>query len=419
MSVTTRLLALGVGCLLLFVGVALVAPRLVRPLASVLGWPAAKVGGAAGSLARENSMRNPGRTASTAAALMIGLALVTFVGVLGFGLRKSFEDAVDKLFVADYAITADAVFAPVAPDAGEAASGAASVELVSGIRQGAGRSGGGDVFVTGVDEHMSEVVDLDWKAGSDALPARLGKTNAFVRDEFADDKDLSIGSTLELETPSAKLLTLKVIGIFDEPEGGSPFGDVTISTKTFDASFPQPTNLMTFVNTAGGVSADNTAQLERALTAFPDVKVLTADEFKQEALAPLDRLLNVLYVLLALSVIVSAFGIVNTLVLTVFERTRELGMLRAVGMTRRQVRRMIRHESIVTSLIGAVLGIAIGIFLAFLITQALAEEGFVFAIPYSSLVVFMLAAIVVGLIAAILPARRAARLNVLQALQYE
>jgi putative ABC transport system permease protein len=210
-----------------------------------------------------------------------------------------------------------------------------------------------------------------------------------------------------------------VKAVFEEPQGGSPFGVITISTRTYDDNYPQPVNSMTFVNTAGGVSDENTQQLETALEAFPDAKVGTAEQFKQDSIRPLNTILNVLYVLLGLSVVVSVFGIVNTLVLTVFERTRELGMLRAVGMTRRQVRRMIRHESIVTSLIGAALGIAVGIFLALLVTRALSSEGIVFAVPYRSLALFVVAAIVVGLLAAILPARRASRLNVLRALQYE
>ena len=140
---------------------------------------------------------------------------------------------------------------------------------------------------------------------------------------------------------------------------------------------------------------------------------------RERQLAMLDTVLNVLYALLALSVIVSLFGIVNTLVLTVFERTRELGMLRAIGMTRRQVRRMIRHESIVTALIGAALGIAVGVFLAALVTQTLSDQGIVFAVPWVTLGVFVVVAIAAGVLAAIFPARRASRLNVLEALQYE
>jgi putative ABC transport system permease protein len=176
---------------------------------------------------------------------------------------------------------------------------------------------------------------------------------------------------------------------------------------------------MVLINTPGGVSDANTQALKNDLTGFADAKVQTREQFKNSYLKPINQLLNVLYVLLGLSVIVSLLGIVNTLVLTVFERTREIGMLRAVGMTRTQTRMMIRYESIVTSLMGAAFGIVVGIFLALLVTHALSSQGIVFAVPYRQLVYFVLAAILVGILAAILPARRAARLNVLEALQYE
>src|SRR5262249_16516068 len=161
----------------------------------------------------------------------------------------------------------------------------------------------------------------------------------------------------------------------------------------------------TMVNVHGGPSAANTAALNRALAGFPDAEVKTRDQFKHDQINQLQTLLNIVYALLGLSVIVSLFGIVNTLVLSVFERTRELGMLRAIGMTRRQVRRMIRHESIVTALIGATFGIAIGLFLAVLVTRALSDEGFVFAVPYTSLAAFVVVAILAGILAAVLPAR--------------
>jgi ABC-type antimicrobial peptide transport system permease subunit len=176
---------------------------------------------------------------------------------------------------------------------------------------------------------------------------------------------------------------------------------------------------MTLVDVRGGVTPENTARLKQELQGFPDAKVQTQSDFKKNQEQGINSLLTLLYVLLALSIVISLFGIVNTLVLTVFERTRELGMLRAVGMTRRQVRRMIRHESIVTSLIGGVLGLAIGIFLGALIIQALKDQGLAFALPWGTLIVFLLATIVVGIIAAVFPARRASRLNVLEALQYE
>jgi ABC-type antimicrobial peptide transport system permease subunit len=167
----------------------------------------------------------------------------------------------------------------------------------------------------------------------------------------------------------------------------------------------------------GGVTAANTRTLQAALAGFPDAKVQTKAQFKKNQLQGLNVLLNLLYVLLSLSIIVSLFGIVNTLVLTVFERTRELGMLRAVGMTRRQVRRMIRHESVITALLGAAFGIPLGILLALLVGGAIKYA--VFTVPVGTLLVFVIAAIIAGLVASIFPARRAARLNVLAALQYE
>jgi ABC-type antimicrobial peptide transport system permease subunit len=176
---------------------------------------------------------------------------------------------------------------------------------------------------------------------------------------------------------------------------------------------------MTLITIKGGVTPANTARLDLALNRFPDAKVQTAAQFKKTQESDINLILNVLYGLLGLSVIISLFGVVNTLVLSVFERTREIGMLRAVGMTRRQVRRMIRYESIVTALIGGALGIAVGTFLAVLTTQALSDEGVVLAIPWRTIALFVLGTIVVGILAAMFPARRASRLNILKALQYE
>jgi ABC-type antimicrobial peptide transport system permease subunit len=192
---------------------------------------------------------------------------------------------------------------------------------------------------------------------------------------------------------------------------------VTISTEAWDARVENPRNLYSFIAMEGDVSDANTAALEATLADFPNAKVQTREEFIDNQIAGLNAVLNILYVLLALSVLVSFFGIVNTLVLTVFERTREIGMLRAVGMTRRQVRRMIRHESVITALIGAVMGIVLGVLLAVLLISRL--EFVDFAFPTTQIIVFVVAAVIVGLVAAIFPARRAAKLNPLEAIAYE
>jgi putative ABC transport system permease protein len=417
LSTGLRLLAIGVGAAVLFLGVAMLAPKLVPPLVRVLGWPAARFGGAAGRLAQSNAVRNPARTASTASALMIGLALVTFVGVLAAGLRTRFEDSVNQVFIANYAVTASDNFTPISVASASALRGVPGVAVVSGVRAGDGRAFGSRINVTGVDPNVSQVISVKWQNGSPRTPAQLGDNGAFVSKDYAKQLHLHVGSPLSVETPTGATLHLVLRGVFAAPKGGSPYGDVTISTARFDSAYQNPQNLYTFVNIRGGVTAANTASLQNALASFPDAKVQTKSQFKQNQLQGLTTLLNLLYVLLSLSIIVSLFGIVNTLVLTVFERTRELGMLRAVGMSRRQVRRMIRHESVITALLGATFGIPLGVILALMVGAAINYPAF--TIPVGTLVVFVIAAVIAGVVAAIFPARRAGRLNVLEALQYE
>jgi putative ABC transport system permease protein len=368
-------------------------------------------------LARENAQRNPQRTASTASALMIGLALVTLVAVLAQGIRQTFLNSVDQQFVADYAITAQNNFSPLPIAVEQAAEGVEGVTAASGIRFGQARIDNSTQTIGGVDADTPKTIHIDWVNGSDAVTARLGMDGAIVKEDWAKDRNLTVGSPVKLLTPSGKTLDTRIEGIFDEPTGGSPFGNVNISSEAFDANYEQPTNSYTFLNMRGGVTDENTARLNLALTDFPNAKVQDQQEFKDNQVAGLSAVLNILYVLLALSVIVSLFGIINTLALSVFERTRELGLLRAIGMTRRQTARMIRQESVVTALIGAVLGILLGIALGGLLVARI--DFIEFSLPVVTLIVVALAAIVVGIIAAILPARRASRLNVLEALQYE
>jgi putative ABC transport system permease protein len=417
LSTTQILVLMGIGTVLIFFGVAFFSSQLVVPLAHLLGGPAARLGGAPGILARDNAMRNPQRTASTAAALMIGLALVTLVAMLAQGIRASFFDAVNKIWVTDYAVTAQNNYSPIPISVAEPLRKAPNNTAVVGVRAGEGRIFGSTDFLTGVDPGASKVFRLDWTEGSPQTMETLGDKGAFTDEDFAKDHDLSVGSPVEVEFPSGETRTFEIRGIFDPPTGGSPFGPITISSKAFDEEFEQPKNLFVFITMRGGETEANTAELERSLAAFPNAKLQNRDEFKDNQFSGIATVLNVLYVLLALSVIVSLFGIVNTLVLSVFERTREIGMLRAVGTTRWQVRTMITFESIVTALMGAAIGIVLGIVLAALLIYRV--DFLVLSWPIGSLVIFGLAAIVVGVLAALFPARRAARLNVLQALQYE
>ena len=415
---TTQLLTwMGLGALLIFIGVALFAARIVRPAAAALGWPATQMGGAAGRLARDNARRNPQRTASTASALMIGLALVTLVAVLAQGITSTFTNSVEEIFTSDYAITAQNNFSPIPTAAADAAADAPGVEAVASVRTAEARIFDSNEFVTAVDPEAEAAITLEWKEGSQAVLGDLGRNGAFVDEDYAKDNDLAVGSPIPVLTPSGEKLELEVKGIFDPPTGGSPFGVVSFSSDTFDDLYESPRNLYSFIEMEGDVNEENTAALTAALTDFPNAKAQTRKQFVDNQISALSSILNILYVLLALSVIVSLFGIVNTLVLTVFERTREIGMLRAIGMTRRQVRRMIRHESVITALIGGALGIVLGIVLGGLLVARV--EFIEFSLPTVQIVIFAIMTVVVGILAAIFPARRAARLDPLKALQYE
>jgi len=417
LSTAQILTFMGIGTVLVFFGVAFFSSQLVVPLAHLLGGPAARIGGAPGILARDNAMRNPQRTASTAAALMIGLALVTLVAMLAQGIRASFFDAVNKIWVTDYAVTAQNNYSPIPISVSEPLRNSPNTTAVVGVRAGEARIFDSTDFLTGVDPGASKVFRLEWTAGGPQTMETLGDRGAFTDEDYAKDHDLTVGSKVGVQFPSGAKRVFDIRGIFDPPTGGSPFGPITISSKAFDQEVEQPKNLFVFITTNGGETEANTAALESALADFPNAKLQNRNQFKDNQFSGLAQVLNVLYVLLALSVIVSLFGIVNTLVLSVFERTREIGMLRAVGTTRWQVRAMITFESIVTALMGAAIGIALGVILSALLIYRV--DFLVLSWPIGSLIVFALAAILVGVIAAVLPARRAARLNVLQALQYE
>jgi putative ABC transport system permease protein len=410
-----RILGLVLGAIGLFIGVAMLAPRLVRPLARLVGAPAARLGGAAGKLARENATRNPGRTASTAAALMIGLTLVTFVAVLGKGLLGSDEQSIRDQLVTSHVVTSQDGWSTVPAGAGRALAAAPAVKVASSVRYDRGRlATGHDVDVSGIDPAtIGKAYAFRWEDGSEAGLSKLGRNGAIVRKDLADDETIRVGDPLLIETPSGKEITVDVAGIYDPPGIDPLLGHVLLPQALFDHTFERPGDLYTFV------TGPSEAALERSLTAYPDAKVATADQFVSDRTAWLRIVMNLFYVLLALSVVVSLFGMVNTLVLSVFERTRELGMLRAVGMTRRQARRMIRHESVITALIGAALGLPLGIGLGALVIQALSKYGASFSLPVGTLAVFTVVAILAGIVAAVAPARRAARLDVLGALQYE
>jgi putative ABC transport system permease protein len=418
-TATEVLVKMGAGTVLVFVAVAMTARALVRPLAAFVGRPARSMGGAAGRLAAENAVRNPGRTAATAAALMIGLAFVAFVATLGSGLRNGLTASLHDQLRGDYVVSAasDSDNAVLTPAAGRDIARTPGVVAASSVRSDMARVYGKDTPVVGVDPAtLPRVYGFDMTAGgSDAAVRRLAVgQGALVAKTFASKHGLHAGSPVRIQSADGRKATVTVRGIYKE--GVEQLLDgVVIPRATFDRTFPQPRDSYTFVRAAPGA----TTSLRRAVARYPDARLETTDAFITRDQKDVDTTLMMFYVLLALSVVVSLFGMVNTMVLSVFERTRELGMLRALGMTRRQARRMVRQETVITALIGAALGLPVGVFLAGIVTKGLSGYGVGFHLPVGSLVAFAIVAAAAGVLAAIQPARRAARLDVLTALQYE
>ena len=416
---SSRLLEMALGAVLIFVAVAMVAKHIVRPLASVLGWPAARFGGSAGRLARENATRNPARTAATAAALMIGLAVVVFVAVFAQGFKTSFVSAVDRSVNAAIVVsgTGGATFPGAALDAVKAVP---DVDQATGVYTGTARiDGAGTTAFTAVDPvTFGPMWRFHWlKGGSAALLGRLTDNAALVEEQFAAKYKLSTGKSFVALGQSGARHRFTVIGEYRDPTLLTGF---IMAQSAFEQLVPSAQrDPLYIIATTSASPAQAKAAVAGALSSFPTAKVQTKAEYTASVKKQVDQLLTLIYALLAVSVIISIFGIVNTLVLSVYERTREIGMLRAIGTTRRQMRRIVRYESVITSVIGGILGTILGVLFAYVVSTRLASQGITFSVPWGQLVVFLIVAGIVGVVAAVLPARRAARVNILDAIHYE
>jgi putative ABC transport system permease protein len=414
---------LGAGSVAIFLGVALLSPQLVRPIAALVGAPMQRLAGVSGRLARENATRNPARTAVTAAALMVGVALVVFVSIFAAGLQGSIDRAVDRAFAGDLTVGAKSGFGETPPALVSAVRGVDGVQAASSVRFSEAKVDGkrGSTSVAGIDPAtLASVYTLRWKRGSDATLKRLGSDGVLADSGFSDDAQ--VGDRVSLLTPAGKRVTYVIRGLLDE---GSDFGllggGLVIPNPRLRADFDVSDDSFVFVRYADGADPARTrAAIDRTLqTSFPDARTRDREQVKEQQAGQINQLLYLIYALLGLSVIVSLFGIVNTLALSIFERTRELGLLRAVGMSRRQVKRIVRLEAVITSLIGALLGLVLGVLFALAISRPLEEEGFRLTFPVGTLVLLVTCAALAGMVASLWPARRAARLDVLRALAYE
>lgn len=419
LATSPALTLLGIGAVLVFIGIGMLSPLLVAPLAALIARPLAASGGVAARIARGNSVRSPGRTAGTAAALMVGVALVAFVAIFVNGFKASFSGAIEKSMTADFVVLDNSGLTPetVAP----AAARLASVDTAANLRVGKGKlPSGTDVALAGLDPKVApNVVKIDWVDGSDDDLRALGPQDAMLKSDWAKERSLSVGDAFELRNPKRQPVRLTVRGTYEDR--GQLFGDVIVPEKTLRERFDARTVLATLVASAPGASegqvrSELTGLLDRD---FPTLEPQTREEFVESQVGSVNQILYVFYALLALAVVIALLGIVNTLALSVYERTRELGLLRAVGASRRQIRQIVRGEAVITAVMGAVLGVIVGVLFGVLVSRPLGSEGFVLALPYVTLGVLLVLGALAGVLAAIAPARRASRVDVLEALTHQ
>ena len=411
---------IGGGAFFVFIALTVIGPVIATPFASVLGWPLQKASRITGRLARENAMRNPRRTSTTASALMIGIGLVGFIAVTAQSVKASTVDAINQSVTGQYVVTTESFGSTALPQ-----SMAAELDAVAGVDVAAGISAtfaninnSGKIILAVDPDAISQVIEFDDVEGSFAS---IGVGEIAVPEKLAEEKQLKIGDPIQLVFIQGGTTTLTLSSIYktEFPVQGPGW---IISTDQFNTLVPpsQQTFLSIYIKLDDTSSAGVDAALPglKAVTdVVPGAKLQNLNEFKKSQTDQVNQFLQIVYVLLALALIIAIVGVVNTLLLSVYERTRELGLLRAVGMSRRQVRSTIRLESVIISLMGTLIGLIIGIIFGWALVTALVDEGITsFAIPWSQLVVIVIIAILAGVGAALYPARRAARLDVLKAI---
>ncbi len=416
------LLTLGAGALIVLVGVVLTAPFVVPIMARIIGWPGERFGGIPGRIARENAMRNPFRTALTSAALMLGILLVCFVAVFAAGLQKSITNVLGTDIKAQLFVSAGGVFGN-----GQSAlepSLAAEVAKVPGVAAVAPTSflsakfqpSGSDVAVSSTPPAFVDAYHVRWINGSDDTIRNLQPGQAVIDQDTAKARSLTVGSPVTILTREGKRAKFTVAGIVKTSD---LVRGLMISPAAFEPLGSTKGVAFMFVVTQPGADLKSVQSAVEAVAvkANPLTEVQSNQDVIDQASSQINNVVIPLYALLGVIVLISIIGIVNVLLLSVFERTREIGLLRAVGTTRRQVRRIVRYESVITAVIGATLGVVVGTVFGAMVVGRLNEIPFV--LPTGQIIAFFIVSVLAGILAAIIPARRAARLNVLEALQYE
>ncbi|MET0952489.1 MAG: FtsX-like permease family protein [Aeromicrobium sp.] len=402
----------GAGILAILLAITALAPVIAVPVLTPLRVAYARVFGQTGRLAADNAIRNPGRTAATASALMIGLALVSTISILASSVSRSIDVGVEEQFTSDYLIS-NAIGQAFSPSIARDVSRVAGVAVTAPSQLVSVEIDGDLVRADATDSRrLGQIFDISYTAGGPAT----GDGQVALMEDTADALAARVGQKVSLTFPSGDV-TATVSGIY---ESTYVVSDAIFPYSTLDAANIQRADTSVAVNAAPGVDrAGLGRELERVTQDFPTVTVQNQDDFAATQRGQVDQLLYLIYALLGLAIVIAALGIVNTLALSIIERTREIGVLRAVGLERRQLRRMVRLEAIAISMLGALLGIAAGLLFGIVLQRLVADQGVTeLAIPWLRLVAFVVVAALVGVLAAVLPARRAARMNVLQAIAH-
>ena len=415
---SNRVTYVGIGTAVVFLAVAILGPLVSRPLSRIIGAPLTWRG-PTGQIARNNAMRNPKRTAATAAALMVGVAVIALMSVMASSIKASVGSVVDSTMRADFVVSSGGQAGGntgFSPTLQQKLSTLPEVASSTGVRAGAVRVDGSTITALATDpRHVSDLFDVGLAQGN--LSA-MGPTGIAISQQVADAKHLALGQPLKVEFTTTGTKTFTVQAIYKARELA---GDYVLPLAAAEQNFSQQLDFQVYVKLAAGISpAAGRQAIDAVVAGYPTATLMDRTEYKADQVSQIDQLLNLVYGLLGLALLIALIGIANTLALSIHERTRELGLLRAVGMTRPQLRRTVRTESVITALLGAAEGLLVGTLFGWAIVAALKSEGVTqLSVPVVQLVIVAVLAGVAGILAALAPGRRAARLDVLRAITTE